>query len=260
MSMMNVGKGLRHWAMICGLVFGGLCLSACRTQPSGQQFAELPPGVVATTPASSAPAAAKPAPTSPASEATLVAGPAAAPVGASAASSVTGPVGTNRAGPEPEVLRVGDSLTVTFTDTPTTIPPFQDKIKEDGTITLTLNQTFKADGKTRGALEKEIRARYVPDYYKYLTVTVTPDVNTRWYYIEGEVRQPSRQIYTSRITVLKAIASAGGFTDFANKKKVKLTRVDGRSYTVNCVKALDNPALDLEIYPGDKIHVPRRLW
>jgi protein involved in polysaccharide export with SLBB domain len=74
------------------------------------------------------------------------------------------------------------------------------------------------------------------------------------------VKTPSRQTYISRITVLKAIASAGGFTDFANKKKVKLTRVDGRIQTVNCVKALDKPSLDPEVYPGDKIHVPRKLW
>jgi protein involved in polysaccharide export with SLBB domain len=59
---------------------------------------------------------------------------------------------------------------------------------------------------------------------------------------------------------LKVIASAGGFTDFANKKKVKLTRVDGRTQIVNCPKALDNPSLDPEVYPGDTIHVPRRLW
>jgi protein involved in polysaccharide export with SLBB domain len=136
----------------------------------------------------------------------------------------------------------------------------EQKIKEDGTITLTLNQTFKADGKTRGNLEKEIRARYVPDYYKYMTVTVKQQESTRWYYMNGEVRSPARQIYNSRITVLKAIASAGGFTDFANKKKVKLTRVDGRTQTVNCVKALDNPRLDPEVYPGDTIHVPRRIW
>ena len=93
-----------------------------------------------------------------------------------------------------------------------------------------------------------------------MTVTVKPEESTRWYYVDGEVKSPNRQIYTSRITVLKAIASAGGFTDFANKKKVKLTRVDGRTQIVNCVKALDNPSLDLEVYPGDKIHVPRRLW
>jgi len=109
-------------------------------------------------------------------------------------------------------------------------------------------------------LEKEIRARYVPDYFKYMTVTVKLDINTRWYYINGEVKAPARQIYASRITVLKAIASAGGFTDFAKKTKVIVTRVDGRSQIINCTKALINPALDLEIYPGDKIHVQRKLW
>jgi len=166
---------------------------------------------------------------------------------------------SNNAGPEPEVFRVGDSLTIAFMDTPNVIPSFEGRIKEDGTITLILNQSFKSDGKTRGDLEKDIRARYVPDYFKQMTVTVKQQENTRWFYVNGEVRQPARQIYTSRITVLKAIASAGGFTDFANKKKVKLTRLDGRTQTVNCLKALDNPRLDPEVYPGDTIHVPRRL-
>ena len=158
------------------------------------------------------------------------------------------------------MLRVGDSLTITFTDTPVPIPTFDEKIKDDGTITLTLNQTFKAAGKSRGDLEKEIRARYVPDYYKYMTVSVKQQESTRWYYVDGEVKMPNRWIYNSRITVLQAIASSNGFTDFANKKKVRVTRVDGRTEIVNCVKALGNPKLDLEIYPGDKIHVPRRLW
>jgi len=221
MSIKNLGNGLRCWAAVCGLVLGGLCLEGCRTQPHEKQLAES---------------------------------------SAVGVTSTAGAAVTNSNALEPEVLRVGDSLTVTFIDTPTTFPPFQEKIKEDGTIKLALNQYFTADGKTRGDLEKEIRARYVPDYFKYLTVTVTPDVNTRQYYVDGEVKTPSRQTYISRITVLKAIASVGGFTDFANKKKVKLTRVDGRTQIVNCVKALDKPSLDPEIYTGDKIHVPRRIW
>ena len=163
-------------------------------------------------------------------------------------------------GSESEMLHVGDTLTVTMADTPVVIPPAEEKIKPDGTITLTLNQVFKADGKTRGELEKDIRARYVPDYFRQMTVTVKQQESTRWYYVDGEVRSPSRQIYNIRITVSKAIATAGGFTDFANKKKVRLTRLDGRTQTVNCLKALENPALDPEVYPGDKIHVPRRLW
>jgi protein involved in polysaccharide export with SLBB domain len=221
MSIKNVGKGLRRWAAVWGLVFGVLCLVGCRTHTHEQQLAEPPRGGDTTT---------------------------------------AGAAVTNSSLLQPEVLRIGDSLTVSFTDTPTPIPAFQEKIKEDGTITLLLNQTFKADGKSRGELEKEIRACYVPDYFKNLTVTVTPDVSTRWYYVDGEVKAPNRQIYNNRITVLKAIASVGGFTDFAKKKKVRVARVDGRVQTVNCVKALDNPSLDLEIYPGDKIHVPRRFW
>ena len=221
MSIKNVGKGLRRWAAVGGLFLGGLLLAGCRTHSHSPQAPDSPIGGVTNA------------------------------VGGAATSS--GPL-------EPEVLHVGDSLTVTFTDTPTPTSPSQEKIKEDGTITLMLNQTFKADGKTRGELEKEIRARYVPDYYKYLTVTVTPDVITRWYHVLGEVKNPNRYNYNSRTTLLRAIASAGGFTDFANKKKVKLTRQDGRTQTVNCLKAVDKPNLDPEVYPGDRIHVPRRLW
>jgi len=167
---------------------------------------------------------------------------------------------TNAVAPEPEVFRVGDSLTIVYSDLPQVTPEFSGKIKEDGTITLLLNKSFTAAGKTAGELERDIRAYYVPNYYKNLTVTVKPVESTRWYYVYGEVKSPNRQIYNSRITVLQAIASAGGFTDFAKKKKVKLTRVDGRAHTINCPKAQENPILDLEVYPGDKVYVPRRIW
>jgi protein involved in polysaccharide export with SLBB domain len=240
MSIENVGKGLRLWPIVCGLVLGGLCLAGCQSQAPKQQSAKVASSRTTTSAASTA--SAKVPVTTPVSK----------PAAVLAAPSNAGPV--------PELFRVGDSLTITFMDTPILIPSFEGTIKEDGTITLTLNQSFKADGKTRGDLEKEIRARYVPDYFKQMTVTVKQQESTRWYYLNGEVRSPARQIYNSRITVLKAIASAGGFTDFANKKKVKLTRVDGRTQTVTCVKALDNPRLDPEVYPGDTIHVPRRIW
>jgi len=155
---------------------------------------------------------------------------------------------------------VGDPLNVTFSDLPVLTQPFEIRIKDDGTITLLLNQTFAAAGKTIGQLEKEIRARYVPAYYINMTVTVKQQEGTRFYYVGGEVKAPGRQVYVSRITVLKAIQSAGDFTDFAKKTKVQLTRVDGQNLIVNCIKARKDPSLDLEVYPGDKIHVPRSLW
>jgi polysaccharide export outer membrane protein len=224
-------------------------LAGCRTQSPEQQFAEVPPALTAAS--SAKPAATPVSPTAPATS--PVVAPVVSPV-------VAVPAAASVSGPEVEVLGVGSSLTITLMDTPAPISTFDGKIKEDGTITLTLNQLFTAAGKTPGALEQEIRARYVPKYFKYMTVSVKQEATTLWYYVDGEVRQPSRQIYSTRITVLKAIASAGGFTDFANKKKVRLTRADGRTQIINCVKAQANPSLDLEIYPGDKIYVPRRFW
>lgn len=155
-------------------------------------------------------------------------------------------------------MHKGDKVSFAFSDTPNTIQPIQDTVKEDGTVTLIYNEKFQADGKTIGALQQEIHDRYVPKYFKYLTVTIEPQ--ERFYYVGGEVRTPSRQVYSGRIFVLGAIDTAGGFTEWASKKAVQVTRANGESFTVNCVKALKNPELNKEIFPGDKIEVKKRLF
>jgi polysaccharide export outer membrane protein len=247
MSISNVGKRLGRWGAVCGLVLAGFGWSGCRTQSPDQQFAEVPSGL------SGAPGAG--------SRTAPVAAPATAAVAAPNTAPMASPASTSSTSPETDhLLRVDDTLIVTLTDTPVTIPPFQGPIAADGTITLHLNQVFKAGGKSPGELAKDIRDTYVPKYYKYMTVSVNHLESTRWYYVDGEVKAPNREIWNHPITVRDAIASAGGFTDFANKKKVKLTHVDGRSQIINCVKALDNPALDAAVRPDDKIHVPRKLW
>ena len=166
--------------------------------------------------------------------------------------------GAPAAGKTSDVLNIGDLVTVIFSDTPTPTPPFEERVKDDGTITLLLNQTFQVAGKTRSTVEKEVRTRYVPAYFVNLTVTVKPQ--ERYFYVNGEVKTPSRQPHPGELTVLKAIASAQGFTDFANKKKVRLTRADGHTVIVNCAKALKDAQLDPPVYPGDKIDVPRSIW
>lgn len=149
-----------------------------------------------------------------------------------------------------------DVIRVTFADTPVPPEPHEESIKEDGTITLPLIGAIKAEGKTPGELQKAIHAKYVPDYYKRLTVTIFS--MRRVYYVSGHVRQPNRQEYIGPTTVLKAIASAGDFTDFADRKKVNLTRADGSQHTVDCIKAAKDSTFDLPVFPGDKINVPLR--
>jgi protein involved in polysaccharide export with SLBB domain len=155
-------------------------------------------------------------------------------------------------------LRVDDMVTVVFSGVAGPPEKHEERIKEDGTITLQLVGPIKAEGKTAGQLQEMIQALYVPKYFQRLTVTVLTE--NRFFYVSGEVKLPNRIAYVGEMSVLKAIASAGGFTDFAKKTQVQLSRPDGRVITVNCTKALEDPSLDLPVSPGDKVHVPRRLW
>ncbi len=161
-----------------------------------------------------------------------------------------------------DALHVGDKIKIDFTDTPIGIAPREERIKEDGMITLLEGHTFVAAGKTRGELENEIHDFYVPRFYLKMTVSVQQQKETQFYNVRGEVKAPGRQIYISRITTLQAIGSAGDFTDFAKKTAVQLVRANGRKITINAKKALKDPTLDLEIFPGDTITVIRRgpLW
>lgn len=156
-------------------------------------------------------------------------------------------------------LLPGDAISIDFSGTPTVIPSIHTEIKGDGTIRLDFIGDVQAAGKTPGELERSIQARYVPDYYTHMTVTVTPA--SRFFYVEGEVTLAGRLPYSGLITTTRAIAAAGGFNPFADRKHVRLYRANGSSYAkINCIKALDDPKLDLPVYPGDKIFVPRRLY
>lgn len=228
--MPNMRTITRWSAALCMgacLLAGALLFSGCQTAPP-ESFAHIPVEAVA------------PALTDPG-----------APAGGHPGAPPREDMGIDR-------IRVGDSLTITFSDLPPPmLPPFEERVKEDGTITLIENQVFVAAGKTRGELEQEIRKKYVPEIFQRMTVTVRPQKDTQFYYVGGEVRAPGRQVYIGRMTVTKAIKSAGDFTDYANKRKVTLTRVSGKQETVNVVKALRDPRLDPEVYPGDSIHVSR---
>ncbi len=156
-------------------------------------------------------------------------------------------------------LKVGDQLTITFSGVISPIPDQKLRIKEDGTINLPLiDDPVVAAGKKVGELEKEVHDLYVPNIYQRLNVTIRPQLQT--FTVDGEVRSPQRLEYVGPITVLRAIAAAGGFTDFANPRNVELIRANGDKGHVNAYKAIDNPKLDLEVFPGDYIKVHKKWW
>jgi protein involved in polysaccharide export with SLBB domain len=157
-------------------------------------------------------------------------------------------------------LRTGDQLQVrveTGTGTSTSPQTYDFSIDENGEISLPLIGRIQAEGLTVGELTERIQASYVPRYYIHCNVTVL--VTVRFFYVGGEVRSPSRYGWSEDITLLKAINTAGGFTDFANRGKVEVTRGKDRKM-FNCGDLRQHPEKDIAILPGDSIYVPRSIF
>src|SRR5258707_2459606 len=119
---MKVARKLGHWGAVCGLFVGALILAGCQTGPV-ESFADLPPVPTAQTGTASVAGIAKNG-----SAAALAPRTAAIP-------------------DSPEIIKIGDFLTVTFMDIPQPPTPTAIKVREDGTITLLHNKTFVAAGK-----------------------------------------------------------------------------------------------------------------
>lgn len=153
-----------------------------------------------------------------------------------------------------ENIRIGESLIIEMYDI-NQPQKIEQTVQGDGEITLPLSVRVKAAGKKPSELQADIVNAFVPKFYRRMTVNIKRE--NRYYFVDGYVRTPSQRTYTGDITVLKAVASAGGFTEYADRKNVQLIRTDGKKHVVNCVKALKDSKLDLPVYPGDKIYVPQ---
>lgn len=161
---------------------------------------------------------------------------------------------------EADILQVGENLRITLSGITkeTADKPIEQRIKDDGTINLELIGSVPAAGRKVGDLQQDIHDRYVPHYYTRLNVLV--QYENRFIFVNGHVKLPNRLVYVPNMTVLKAIASAGGFDDYADQSGVTVTRADGTVEKVDCKKALKRPELDLPVYPDDKVQVDMRFW
>ncbi len=76
-----------------------------------------------------------------------------------------------------------------------------------------------------------------------------------FFYVTGEVKKPGSYKVTPDMTVIKAIALAGGFTDIASTDSVKIERkINGKK------KVLEDVSLDTRVQAGDVIIVPESIF
>lgn len=157
-------------------------------------------------------------------------------------------------------LRTGDELNIRIdAGQPTAGAQPSDVIVDDqGDIDLPLVGKIMAAGLTTSELAEHIQSNYVPRYYVRCTASVI--VAQRFFYVGGEVKNPGRFLWSEDTTLMKAINTASGFTDYANRGKVQLTRAKEPPQFFNCEELLRNPAKDVPVRPGDIVTVPRSIF
>jgi protein involved in polysaccharide export with SLBB domain len=129
-----------------------------------------------------------------------------------------------------------------------------------------------AAGKTCKQLAAEIKGVLEKKYYREATVFLGVDLMSKTkgkIYLAGRVRFPGYlDIPTDEVfTVSKAVLRAGGFTEFADKRHVKVTRnisnrtTERETLTVDITEVLEKgqAGKDFELKPDDRVFVPSRL-
>src|SRR5579864_3640093 len=97
-------------------------------------------------------------------------------------------------------------------------------IRPDGRISLPLTNELEASGKTALQLQKEITEKLREYIAQPIVNVIVKQVNSLKISILGEVRKPDVYKIKNQVTVLDAIAMAGGFTDLARPNRVIVIR------------------------------------
>jgi polysaccharide export outer membrane protein len=141
------------------------------------------------------------------------------------------------------------------------------RVSDNGELEVPYIGPVPAEGKTCKELAYNIKAALEREYYYHATVILALDrvseKSRGKVYVYGSVKGqgpqeiPADEVYTAS----KAVIRAGGFGDFANKRKVKVTRKNGKDFTVDLKRIIEegHTEEDVVLQPDDQIYVPQRL-
>ncbi len=162
-----------------------------------------------------------------------------------------------RAGVRLRVIQPGDRLEVYLhgIPQPQQLPVVVD---ENGFMTMPMIGQVDVSGKTGSEVERLIERRYIDEgYFRSITcVVIPPNIQ---FFVRGEVKQPGRYPLTRDVTLMQAIALAGGYTEYAQPKRINVLR-GASSFRVNAQRIERGEDQSPPIEPGDIIVVPRRWW
>jgi len=160
-------------------------------------------------------------------------------------------------------LRPGDTMDLKLGGVPsneTASVSGQYTIDGEGNVNLPYIGRVKIAGLAPGAAQTMIEGVYkARKIYTNPTIVITMQPQSRFVNVGGEVKSPQRVPFTPDLTVLSAINAAGGFSPFADERRVRLLR--GQQVTIIDVKKIRaKPSRDVQLEPGDRVEVPQSLF
>jgi polysaccharide biosynthesis/export protein len=127
------------------------------------------------------------------------------------------------------------------------------EVDRNGFVSIPLAGHIRAGGLTTRQLERAIASALSKGIVRDPRVNVEV-ASYRNFYILGEVKKGGEYPYRLGLTVMDAVATAGGFTYRANENKAYLRRSGSSTEEVYSLDAA------VPIYPGDNIRIPERYF
>lgn len=135
------------------------------------------------------------------------------------------------------------------------------QVRPDGKVTLPLVGDIAAAGRTSVELRDAIAGALEEYIAKPVVTVIVTETTPQVAYITGEVNKPGAlALPAGQMSIIQAIAMAGGFTDFANKKDVRVLRKGStgmQTLRFNYKDAIDDESRrePLQLLPGDTVIV-----
>ncbi len=156
------------------------------------------------------------------------------------------------------VIGASDVIAVTVFKEPTLSGSLL--VRPDGMISMPLLGDVKASGRSPEQLADEITAKLKKFMQEPNVTVVLSQSNSKIVYLMGEVSKTGPVVMTPGMTLLQAVATAGGLTPYANSRKIYILRnIAGKQekIPVHYKQALKGDgSFNLTLDPGDTIVVP----
>ena len=157
----------------------------------------------------------------------------------------------------------GDVLQVSFYAGAEKQEEFTGTVSSAGTITSPLLGEVKVSGLTVYDISRTVTEMLARDFFVNPQVLVSVKDYGGQVWIVGAVKNPGPYPYQEGLSALKACLLAGGFTDFASLRRVKVTRVvNGRPKTIgiDVARIMQGKTDDPPLLRSDRIEVPQRRF